>query len=153
MPHAAKCRLAQTLGVIIYLRAMLVFPAINCNGDKPFWVSRKVFFERFDQADFLNRDVEDVTQAYLEDWFYYKDPECRMFYIPVVGAIGRRTDLIGSRHRLAVIIPHLEEIPFAFALANLSTESLGFLNSIPKRPLEVTEQLWLPDLPIHRILP
>jgi hypothetical protein len=132
---------------------MHVFPAINSVGDKPFWVSRIVFRDRFDQADFSNRDVKDVIQAYLDDWFYWSDDGDRMFYLPVVGAIGRRTDLIGSRHRLAVLLPHLEELPFAFAFAHLTEESLAFLESIPKRPLDVTHRMWLPDLPFRKKLP
>lgn len=133
--------------------SMNVFPAINCTGDKPFWVSRKVFYDRFDQADFLNREVKYVTQAYLNDWFYKGDNGRLMFYIPVVSAIGKRTDLISSRHRLAVLLSHLEEIPFAFALEHLTAASLAFLHSIPKRPLDVSDSIWLPDLPIRERLP
>lgn len=132
---------------------MQAFAAINATGDKPFWVSRSVFLQQFDKADFLNRDVKDVTAAYLEDWFYVGANGQRMFYIPVVGAVGRRTDLISSRHRIAVLLPHLEEIPFAFAPQHLTGESLEFLNSIPKRPLELSEPIWLPDFPIRNRLP
>lgn len=145
--------LQPAFGVTGNFSPMQVLPAINCAEDQPFWVSRTVFFEKFDQADFLNRDILDVTQAYLEDWFCQNDNGHRMFYIPVVGAIGRRTDLISSRHRLAVILPHLEQVPFAFAFARLSAESLDFLNTIPKRQLEASEQIWLPDLPVYPKLP
>lgn len=132
---------------------MHVFPAIDRTSDQPFWVSRKVFYDRFDQADFSNRVVKDVTQAYLKEWFYTGDDGRLMFYIPIVSAISRRTDLIGSRHRLAVLLPHLEEIPFAFTLEHLSTAPLDFLNAIPKRPLDVSDSIWLPDLPIRERLP
>jgi hypothetical protein len=132
---------------------MHVFPALNHSSDKPFWVSREIFYDWFDQADFINRNVADVTQAYLKDWFYTRDDGRLMFWIPTVGAIGRRTDLIGSRHRLAVILPHLKEIPFAFAHEHLTTESLDFLHTIPKHPLNVFDDFFLPDLPVCDRLP
>lgn len=141
------------LGVTTHVLCMQAFAAINAAGDQPFWVARSVFLEQFDQADFLNRDVKVVTAAYLEDWFYIQANDQRMFYIPVVGALGRRTDLIGSRHRLAVLLPHLEEIPFAFAFEHLAAESMEFLNSIPKRPLDLSQPMWLPDLPVRKQLP
>ena len=132
---------------------MQVFAAINCPTDKPYWVSRQVFYEQFDQADFMNREIADVTPAYLMDWFYTGDDGKQMFYIPVVGAIGNRTDLISSRHRLAVLLPHMEELPFAFAFGHLTGEARVFLNSIPKRPLDISTAIWLPDLAVCERLP
>lgn len=132
---------------------MRVFAAVNCRTDAPYWVTRDVFLQYFDQSDFESRNVIDVEQAYLSTWFYRRDDGSRMFYIPVVGAIGSRTDLISSRHRLAVLLPHLEEVPFAFALGHLEGEELDFINSIPKRRMDLSASFWIPDLPIRDHLP
>jgi hypothetical protein len=132
---------------------MQVFAAINCPTDKPYWISRSTFYERFDQDDFRNREVLHVTSAYLQDWFYRSEDVRLQFYIPVVGAIGKRTDLIGSRHRLAVLLPYLEELPFALAMGHLQSEARSYLESLPKRPLDTSVPFWIPDLPIRDKLP
>lgn len=132
---------------------MQVFAAINCQTDEPYWISRSTFYESFDQDDFRNRQVLDVTSAYLQDWFYRAGDGRLMFYIPVVGALGRRTDLISSRHRLAVLLPYLKELPFALAMGHLQGEARNFLESLPKRPLDTSVSFWLPDLPIRDKLP
>ena len=129
---------------------MHVYIVTNCLTDEPYWVSRNVFYEWFDQPDFMNRMVLNVEKAYLQDWF---DKDKTKFYIPVVSAIGLRTDLIGSRHRLAVLLPQLEELPFAFAFGHLYGEAKTFLNSIPKRHLDISVPIWLPDLPVMASLP
>lgn len=132
---------------------MQVFAGINCPTDEPHWITREAFYKYFDQDDFLNRTVQDVQAAYLKDWFYKSDDGRLMFYIPVVGAIAGRTDLIGSRHRLAVLLPHLEELPIAIARGHLQPDGLRFLDTIPKRPLDATIPFWIPDLPIRATLP
>jgi hypothetical protein len=132
---------------------MEVFAAINCPTDEPFWISRETFLEKFDQDDFRNRNVLDVQPAYLETWFYETEDGRRMFYIPAVSAVGRRTDLVSSRHRTAVLLPHLTELPFALALGHLMGEPRAFLERLPKRPLDVSSSFWIPDLPIRRELP
>ena len=132
---------------------MHVFAEVNSQLDVPFWVKRDDFLFHFDQADFLNREVAQVQSAYLKAWFYEDEGPTIRFYIPVVGAVGRRTDLIGTRHRVAVLLPHLEELPFAFASLTMSTEARHCLDSIPKRPLDVRQSFWIPDLPVHDSLP
>jgi hypothetical protein len=132
---------------------MRVYPVVNSEKDQPFWIKKSVFYERFDQADFLNRNVERVCQVYLSDWFYLEDEGRRMFFIPVVGALGGRTDMIGTRHRLAVILPHMDELPIAFATGHLDNDAQVFLNSIPRRPLDLSEAFSLPDFPIVDRLP
>ncbi len=132
---------------------MHIYAAINCATDAPFWVSREVFYKHFDQADFMNRDSAVIKPAYLYSWFYSEVSGKLMFYIPVVGAIGPRTDLISSRHRLAVLLPYMTELPFAFAFGAVSPEAKEFLDSIPKRPLDIESPIWLPDLPICNELP
>ena len=132
---------------------MHVYALINCPTDEPYWVSRHVFYEWFNQADFRNRKVSIVEKAYLKDWFGKTDDGKTMFYIPVVSAIRSRTDLVSSRHRLAVLLPHLDIVPFAFAFGQLCGEAETFLRSIPKRPLDINVPIWLPDLPVRDSLP
>lgn len=127
---------------------MLVLALTNLTTDIPHWVARSVFLSHFDQADFHNREVQDVQQAYRSDWFHRLDDGSLGFYIPVASAIDRRTDLIGTRHRLAVLLPHMEELPIAFAIGHLSSVANEFLSSIPKRPLAVSDPFWIPDLPV-----
>ncbi|GIK24468.1 MAG: hypothetical protein BroJett006_07140 [Betaproteobacteria bacterium] len=132
---------------------MHVFAAINRPTDKPYWVSRSSFFEYFDQGDFLNRDIVNVTPAYLNDWFHTDDHGRQRFYIPVVSTISGHTDLIGSRHRLAVLLPYLEELPFAFAMGHLHSNARRVLDMIPKRLLNPSVSFWVPDLPRRKKLP
>lgn len=133
---------------------MRVLASINLLTDQPYWIAVEDFYRYFDQADFQNRNVKDVQCAYLEEWFYEDRAEgVSRFIIPVVGAIGRKTDLISSRHRLAVLLPHLEELPIAFATAHLTVESREFLESIPKRDLDKRSTFWIPDFPKRPALP
>jgi hypothetical protein len=133
---------------------MQVLVGINLPTDQPHWVAREDFYRYFDQDDFNNRDIKDVQSAYLEEWFHEdKEVGITRFMIPVVGAIGENTDLISSRHRLAVLLPHLEELPIAFQTAHLTPEARRFLESIPKRPLDETRTFWIPDFLKHNVLP
>lgn len=94
-----------------------------------------------------------MQSAYLSDWFEVKDNGDVMFYIPVTGATGVKTDLIGTRHRLAVILPHLEVLPIAIATGHLTPEGRSLLQTIPKTPLSLSSPFWLPDFPICDSLP
>ena len=132
---------------------MQVFAEVNLPTDKPHWIAREDFLTYFDQEDFLNRNVRDVQAAYLRDWFHTTSDGRIMFYIPVVGALNGKTDLIGSRHRLAVLLPHLELLPIAIATLQFQPDALRFLETIPKRLLDPSKQFWIPDLPIREILP
>lgn len=132
---------------------MLVYAEVNLSTDIPYWFMRETFYSHFDQNDFLDRDVKDVKVAYLKDWFHTIADGNHRFYIPVIGAINGRTDLIGSRHRLAVLLPYLDELPIAVATACLSPEERRFLEAIPKRVLDQSQPFWIPDLPICEKLP
>ena len=132
---------------------MNVLALTNSAADDPHWIDRAVFFSHFDQDDFSNREVQAVRFAYRSDWFHYFDDGTVGFYIPVTGAIGRRTDLIGTRHRVAVLLPYMTELPMAFATGHLTSQAQGFLASIPKKPLIVSRPFWIPDLPILDTLP
>ena len=133
---------------------MQVFAQVNKQTDIPFWVKRDDFYRYFDQDDFLCRDVHDVQNAYLKDWFSFHENGVVRFYIPVVGLLkGGRTDLISTRHRLAVLLPHLEELPFVFATEHFDSDDKIFFASIPKQPLDRSMTFWIPDFPIRDLLP
>jgi hypothetical protein len=132
---------------------MEVFAEVNLPTDIPHWVTREDFYRYFDQADFVNREVQDVQAAYLKDWFHTTEDGTIKFLIPIVCTLGARTDLIGSRHRLAVLLPLLHELPIAFATRHLQADARRFLETIPKRPLNLAEPFWIPDLPIRDTLP
>lgn len=132
---------------------MKVLAAVNLSTDIPYWIRREDFQIYFDQNDFQNRNVTNIQQAYLKDWFYKDAAGADHFFIPVSGAIGNRTDLIGSRHRLAVLLPYLAELPIAIATAYLTPAARKYLDTIPKRPFDTSAFFWIPDLPIHELLP
>jgi len=132
---------------------MLVLAEVNLPTDVPYWVNRDDFFKHFDQDDFQNREVRDVRTAYLRDWFLTAADGSVKFLIPIVSALGNRTDLVGTRHRLAVILPFLEEIPFAFATGRLKADAQRTLDAIPKRRIDMSVQFWIPDFPIQETLP
>ncbi len=132
---------------------MLVYVIVNQPTDIPYWFTRDVFYDYFDYHDFMDRDIENVQAAYLREWFHTTADGKECFYIPVVSVAYGRTDLIGSRHRLAVLLPHLDELPIAIATAFLTPEAQRFLDAIPKRQLDQSQQFWIPDLPICDKLP
>jgi hypothetical protein len=132
---------------------MEVFAQVELSSDVPFWVKKSDFYLHFDQNDFFNRDVCDVQDAYLKGWFNFYENGVVRFYIPVVSLQPGKTDLVGTRHRLAVLLPHLEELPFAFATAHLDSADEILLASIPKRPLDLSVAFWIPDFPIRDSLP
>ncbi|HNQ85695.1 MAG TPA: hypothetical protein PLY14_07020 [Deltaproteobacteria bacterium] len=135
------------------LVAMQVYAIVNQPTDIPYWFTRDVFYDYFDQHDFMDRDIENVQFAYLREWFHTTEDGKQWFYIPVVSVAYGRTDLIGSRHRLAVLLPHLDELPIATATAFLTPEARQVLDSIPKRELDQRQPFWIPDLPIFEKLP
>jgi hypothetical protein len=144
----------EAFDLIIQLSGMQVFAAVNLITDEPHWIKREDFYRYFDQKDFLDREVQEVQPAYLNDWFHTSKDGKVEFYIPVVGVSDGKTDLIGTRHRLAVLLLYLDLIPIAFAMGFLLQEDARrFLATIPKRPLDLSEPLWIPDLPIKEKLP
>jgi hypothetical protein len=132
---------------------MLVYAEVNLHTDVPYWFTRETFYAYFDQDDFLDRDIKEVQTAYLKDWFHTTTDGNHRFYIPVVGTVNGKTDLIGSRHRLAVLLPYLDELPIAVATADFTPEAQQFFDAIPKRALDQNQPFWIPDLPIRDNLP
>lgn len=132
---------------------MLAFPYLTLNSDEPYWVTRETFLSAFNQEDFTFREVLNIDYAYLSDWFHTKENTELYFSLPTVGVVSSKTQFINGRHRTAVLLAHLEEIPVAFAMDDLNPDARRFIENIPKRPLSLTESFFLPDLPICDSLP
>jgi hypothetical protein len=130
------------------LHFMRILPFVNLSTDEPFWVSRAVFLLAFDQVDFVCREAQNIAPAYRSEWFERSDPTEPRFILPVVQVVAGKTQFINGRHRSAVLLAHLEELPVAFATGHLDAKARLILDAIPKRPLSRSEYMILPDLPI-----
>ena len=132
---------------------MITLPFLTLTSDEPYWVTRETFLSAFDQEDFKFREVLGIHHAYLSDWFHTQEKEKVFFSIPTVSIVSGKTQFINGRHRTAVLLAHLEEIPIAFAMNHLMPDARRVAESIPKRPLSLSEPFFLPDLPICNSLP
>ena len=121
---------------------MECLPSVALDTDSPYWISREEFFLGFDQIDFHCRIVQDVTSAYLEDWFRTSGSKT-FFCLPTVQLVSTGTQFISGRHRTAVLLRYLKEIPIAF--------DTRFGKSAPShiamRKLDLSQPIVLPDLP------
>ena len=126
---------------------MQVFAFVNHPSDEPFWIPREAFLAHFDQEEFVgNRAVRDVTQAYRRDWF--KDGCGRLeFILPSVSYVKDKTQFINGRHRIAVLLQHMPELPIALATYQFSPRQLCLRAAIPSRTLDLSMPFELPGLP------
>lgn len=130
---------------------MRCLPELTLNSDVPFWVTREVFLQHFDQDDFLCRESTKVISSYLAEWFHKPANGPMRFKLPTVQFVAGKTQFISGRHRTAVLLPYLNEFPVAFALADKKAQDL--LGRLALRPLDLHEIIELPDLPILERLP
>jgi hypothetical protein len=128
-------------------------PYVNLPTDAPWWVGKSAFIEHFDQNDFLCRQVKEVTDAYLEDWFHDGRGQTRYFEIPPVSVINGKTQFISGRHRTAVLLRHLERVPLAFAMRDIGEADAEWIQRVAIAPIETHMLIELPDLPIRSSLP
>jgi hypothetical protein len=128
-------------------------PYVHLPTDAAWWIAKSAFFEHFDQKDFLCRQIKDVTDAYLEHWFHDGPEQTRYFKIPPVSVINGKTQFISGRHRTAVLLPHLERIPLAFAMRDISDMDTDWIRRVALSPIEPDTLIELPDLPIRPSLP
>jgi hypothetical protein len=127
---------------------------VSLETDVPYWVSKSSFLQHFDQDDFnRHRKIKSVINAYLEDWFFVDAAGTRFFKIPPVSVVSGRTQFIGGRHRIAVLLKYLDRIPLAFATRDISDADRAWVDSIVAARIEFDEVLELPDLPIRSSLP
>lgn len=126
---------------------MQVFSYINLPSDQPFWIPRSAFLTQFDQHDFnAYRDVANVAHAYRRDWFYKREKRLE-FILPVVSFVRDKTQFINGRHRTAVLLNYLPELPLALASILLSPNHVKLKGAISKRPLDQAIPFELPELP------
>ena len=128
-------------------------PYVDLPTDAPWWVAKSAFFAHFDQKDFLCRHMKNVTDAYLEEWFHDGSPGALYFKIPPVSVINGKTQFITGRHRTAVLLGHLERIPLAFAMRDISDTDTDWIRRVALSPIETETLMELPDLPIRPSLP
>jgi len=131
---------------------MRCLPDLTLHTDIPAWVSKATFLALFSQTDFFIRQVQEVEDGYLAEWFYERNGETR-FLLPTVGLVAGRTQFVNGRHRTAVLLRHVDEVPMAFAVGHLDATARGVIDSIPKRPLDLAQYIVLPDLPVKKKLP
>jgi hypothetical protein len=130
---------------------MRCYPDLTKYDDEPFWVSREVFLQHFDQDDFHDRGSKDVVHSYLAEWFHTPTDGTPRFMLPTVQFIAGKTQFINGRHRTAVLMLYLDELPIAFAFHG--GEARDFLRRLALRPLDLYEFIELPDLPVVEHLP
>ena len=124
---------------------MFTYVDLDTDTDTAFWVSKDKFFECFDQHDFVfYRDIKSVTQGYLKDWFYTNPNGTKCFVLPTVSFVNDKTQFINGRHRTAVLLEHLNELPFAFAKP-LDGNMTPIFNIVDRR-VDLHESIQLPDL-------
>jgi hypothetical protein len=127
---------------------MRCLPTVTLLTDRPIWVSRRAFFECFDQRDFHCRECTDVTSAYLSAWFQTPEEGITRFILPTFMWVADKTQFISGRHRTAVLLPHLDELPIAFTTVGAVVPPLDFLSQVTLRSLSLQEAIDLPNLPI-----
>jgi len=130
---------------------MRCLPDLALKSDSPFWVTRDAFLNHFDQADFLCRESQNVIPAYLAEWFYTPGDGTTRFRLPTVMFVAGKTQFISGRHRTAVLLPFLKELPLAFSAINMPPQ--GFLSRLAMRALALDEFIELPNLPVAAIMP
>jgi hypothetical protein len=141
------------------MKMIQCLPELTKDSDLPFWISRTSFYKHFDQEDFLQRDAQDVDPSYLDDWFNTDIDGTKYFILPTVQFISDETQFINGRHRTAVLLSYLDEIPLAFEVSSFwdrerqDEKKLQLLHEMTPRPINMCEHINLPDLSIKQRLP
>lgn len=127
---------------------MRCLPDLTTTHESPFWVNRDSILEYFSQADLQCRECRTIVPAYLAEWFYTPEDGVLRFILPTVQFLSckRTTEFINGRHRTAVLMQVLNEIPIAFSEVHPFPKE--FLNQLSLRPLFLHEFIELPDLPM-----
>ncbi len=132
---------------------MRCLPAQQVATDEPYLVPRDVFLSDFDQDDLRCRDQLIIVQAYRKDWFYQEADGPLQFVLPAVSIINGKTQFLNGRHRIALLLPFLDELPIAFAMAHNERIIRDWMSTKKVRPLNLDAWLDLPDLPMLDALP
>jgi hypothetical protein len=126
-----------------------IFPYVELSNDKPYWISRADFIQYFDQADFAIRECAEVEDAYSPACFGKDENNREVFILPVVAYINGTTQFINGRHRTAVLLKHMDLLPFA--LVTPFAISSEILKKITQNPINLGQPIEIPDLPIIKI--
>lgn len=128
---------------------MWCLPCLSRSDDQAYWVSRDTFFRLFDQKDFAFRDRLDVLPRYRSDWFWRRNGSL-LFHLPTVQFVcrtaGGHTEFINGRHRTAVLIQYLQQLPLALVMP-FRMHGDG-LTEVTSHPLSMDQPFEIPDLPI-----
>jgi hypothetical protein len=130
---------------------MQCYPETTVDSDKPYWLSRENFLAHFDQEDFLCRESQEITNAYLASWFVDVTEQPPKFMLPTVQLIGGKTQFINGRHRTAVLFSALSEIPIAVSRVDQKSEEL--FQRLSFRQLNTQTLIEIPDFAIQQQLP
>lgn len=98
----------------------------------------------FDQKDFIgNRSAKSVEDVYSNKWFYRKDDGKLMFELATIHLVSGQTQFISGRHRISVLIQHMESIPIAFC-----QNAVSFANSLGLEIMDLSKSICLPSRPM-----
>lgn len=128
-------------------------PYVHLATDAPWWIEKSSFLQHFDQDDFLCRQIRNVVDAYLHEWFHDGPDATRFFKIPPISVNNGKTQFISGRHRTAVLLRHLERIPLSFDMRHISVADMKWISFVAVEPIETHTLIDLPDLPIRPSLP
>ena len=132
-------------------RKMQCQPALTLSSDIAVWISREDFYEYTNQDDYLNRNRRSITHAYLSEWFIPARGEITKFLLPTIQVLGNTTQFINGRHRTAVLLEYLSEVPIVFAYEDTSSQT--FPAGMRIKPVRINQCILLPDLPTLDHLP
>ena len=122
-------------------------------GDSLVWIRRDTILTGFDLNDLGFRESQVIQDCYLSNWFYADAQGRKCFLPPVLNVVNGSTQFISGRHRTAVLLKHLEQLPMAFAAISFaSSADRKWLLSLSERPIEVQELIELPDLPVLDVI-
>ena len=82
-----------------------------------------------------------------ESWFFHVNP---------TKGIAKNTfgEFISERHRTAVLMRHLKELPLSFDFRFISETDKQWIDSVAFRPIDLdADVVELPELPIKQTLP
>lgn len=131
---------------------MLCGLRVNLASDISFWVTKQAFCRSFDQHDFACRNVINVVDAYLEDWFEVRSG-LLCFRLPPVSVSSGVTQFISGRHRTAVLLRHLSRIPLSFDTRCIAQVDRAWIDAVVDQPVDLNATVEFPDLPLRSALP
>jgi hypothetical protein len=120
-----------------------IYPYTVTDLDTAYWVPVDKFLRNFDQNDFIcNRNAKNVDDAYSSAWFYQGDGKL-MFELATIHMVSGKTQFFSGRHRISVLIKHLDILPIAF-----SQNAISFASSMELKLMDLSTSIQLPSLPV-----